>query len=193
MFLNPVDIDGVYMRHISLSLMKVLVARYWLDCKVCWANIWNEKRLRHAACRRWLGTGYWIWSKSSWSRLMFMLIELIELVLSLLDLCDKMLEFGPSKNRWRTARRLWHTRDFRINDPFLWVFLRTSAKAFISISESIIFHLQRRKLQPTATAEKTIWHNMGTQKDDIYWHRIYVSPTTKTKIDEKILKIRRLF
>ena len=35
-----------------------------------------------------------------------MLIELIELVLSLLDLYDKLLEFGPGKNRWRTARRL---------------------------------------------------------------------------------------
>ena len=38
-FLKLVDIEGVHMRHMSLSLIKVLVARSWLDSKVCWANI----------------------------------------------------------------------------------------------------------------------------------------------------------
>ena len=54
------------------------------------------------------------------------------------------------------ARRLWHTWEVRIKDLLLWVlvgcFLPSS---FISISESIIFDLQRRKLQPIATGENT--------------------------------------
>ena len=56
------------------------------------------------------------------------------------------------------ARRLWHTWDVRISDLLSWVFLRDSASFFMSISKSIIFHLQRWKLQPTATGEKTKWY-----------------------------------
>ena len=48
------------------------------------------------------------------------------------------------------AQRLWHTWEVRINDLLLWVFCYLLSGSFISISESILFHLQRRKLQPTA-------------------------------------------
>ena len=54
------------------------------------------------------------------------------------------------------ARRLWHTWEVRINDLLLWVFWGLLPSSFISISESILFHLQRRKLQPPLTGEKTI-------------------------------------
>ena len=40
--------------------------------------------------------------------LAFNLIELLELVLSLLEFCDKLVEFGSSENRWRigSGRRI---------------------------------------------------------------------------------------
>ena len=41
-------------------------------------------------------------------------------------------------------------------------------KSFISISESIIFHLQRWKLQPTATGQKINAIMLDPRKDDIY-------------------------
>ena len=37
---------------------------------------------------------------------------------------------------------------------------------------SVIFHLQRQKLQRTRTGEKTIWYIGNLRKDDIYWYRI---------------------
>ena len=43
---------------------------------------------------------------------------------------------------------------------------------FISASENVIFYLQRRKLQPPQTGQKTIWHIDDQRKDAIYWHRI---------------------
>ena len=68
------------------------------------------------------------------------------------------------------ARHLRHTWEVRINDLFcceyFWVLLPSS---FISISESILFHLQRRTLQPTA-----YWREndlIQCWKDDIYWYR----------------------
>ena len=43
------------------------------------------------------------------------------------------------------ARRLWHTWEVRINHLLLWVLAECFLPSpFISISESIIFHLQRR-------------------------------------------------
>lgn len=45
---------------------------------------------------------------SSWLNLVFKLIELPELVLSLLEFCDKLIEFGCGDNRWRVS--IW--RDF---------------------------------------------------------------------------------
>ena len=62
------------------------------------------------------------------------------------------------------ARRLWHTWGVRISDLLLWVFLGASASSFMPVSKSIIFHLQRWKLQPTATGEKTIWYNTAREK-----------------------------
>ena len=70
-----------------------------------------------------------------------------------------------------------------------WVLLPGS---FISISESILFHLQRRKLQPTAywrendmicleSVEKMIYIDIGNK-----------SAHSKLRSYEKILKIRRL-
>ena len=65
--------------------------------------------------------------------------------------------------------------------------------SFISISESILFHLQRRKLQPTAywrendmiqclkSVEKMIYIDIGNK-----------SARSKPRSYEKILKIRRL-
>ena len=47
------------------------------------------------------------------------------------------------------AQHLWHTWEVRINDLLLWVFWELLPSSFISISESILFHLQRWKLQPT--------------------------------------------
>ena len=48
------------------------------------------------------------------------------------------------------AQHLWHTWEVRINDLLLWVLWELLPSSFISISESILFHLQRRKLQPSA-------------------------------------------
>ena len=39
MSLNPVDIEVVYMKHMSLPLIKSLVVRLWLEPKCAWANI----------------------------------------------------------------------------------------------------------------------------------------------------------
>ena len=90
------------------------------------------------------------------------------------------------------ARHLWHTWEVRINDlllEYIWVLLPSS---FISLSESILFHLQRRKLQPTAywrendmicleSVEKMIYIDIGNK-----------SARSKPRSYEKILKIRRL-
>ena len=70
-----------------------------------------------------------------------------------------------------------------------WVLLPSS---FISISESILFHLQRRKLQPTAywrendmicleSVEKMIYIDIGNK-----------SARSKPRSYEKILKVMRL-
>ena len=73
---------------------------------------------------------------------------------------------------------------------YFWALLPSS---FISISESILFHLQRRKLQPTAywrendmiqcleSVEKMIYIDIGNKSARI-------KPTSY----EKILKIRRI-
>ena len=71
------------------------------------------------------------------------------------------------------APRLWHVWEVRINNLLLWVlvgwFLPSS---LYPISESIIFHLQIRKLQLTATGEKTNDIMLTFWKNDIYWYRI---------------------
>ena len=54
-----------------------------------------------------------------------------------------------------------------------------------------MFHLQRRKLQLTATGEKTNDVMLALEKM-IYIDIGYKSSTTKTDSDGKILKIRRL-
>ena len=46
-----------------------------------------------------------------------------------------------------TARLLWHTWDIRINSLLLWVSLGPLPSFFISVSENVMFHLQRRKRQ----------------------------------------------
>ena len=81
----------------------------------------------------------------------------------------------------------------RINDLVLWIlvgcFLPSS---IISASENVIFHLQRRKLQPIATGEETIWGNALREKmiyiDVGYKSALLQKPTS----DEKILMIRML-
>ena len=56
----------------------------------------------------------------------------------------------------------------RINDILLWVFgwvLLPSPT--ISVSEPILFHLRRRKLQPAADWRDNEWYNATLRKDDI--------------------------
>ena len=77
---------------------------------------------------------------------------------------------------WRllpTVRCPRHTGEIQINDRVLWIFIwLLLACFFISVSENVKFHLQRRKLQPPQTGEKTIWYIDGQRKDDKYWYRI---------------------
>ena len=56
-----------------------------------------------------------------------------------------------------SARCLKHTSGARIKDLGLWIVIWVLLpSSFISVSENVIFHLQRWKLQPARTGEKTI-------------------------------------
>ena len=72
-----------------------------------------------------------------------------------------------------SARCLIHAWRVRINDVMLWVLYAVPLpSSFISVSENVIFHLQRRKLQRWPTGEKTIWYVCAPRKDDINWYRM---------------------
>ena len=90
------------------------------------------------------------------------------------------------------AGHLWYTWEVQINDLLLWAFSGCFCQVPSSLCESILFHLQRWKLQPTAywrenerkcleSVEKMIYIDIGNKS-------AHVKPTSY----EKILKIRRL-
>lgn len=62
--------------------------------------------------------------------------------------------------------------------------LGASAKFRISVSENVKYHLQRQKLQPQHTGEKTIWYTDGQWKIDIYWLDNFIRQF-KNKISKK--------
>ena len=88
----------------------------------------------------------------------------------------ELIVMGYTLPPWRllpSSRCLIHAWGVRINDVVLWVLYAVPLpSSFISVSENIIFHLQRRKLQRWPTGEKTIWHKCATRKDDINWYRM---------------------
>ena len=71
-----------------------------------------------------------------------------------------------------TARRLWYTWDVWIHDLLLWVLQGLLPSSFISISDLSYFTSKDITLACQNTAEKRIWYNIITQKDDIYWYRL---------------------
>ena len=100
---------------------------------------------------------------------------------------------------WRllpTARCPRQTWEVRINDLVLWIFMWVLLpSSFISVSENVKFHLQRRKLQRRKPV--TYWrekHMIWCAPRKMIYNDIgYKSaPTQSIKSDEKMLKIRRL-
>ena len=69
--------------------------------------------------------------------------------------------------------------------------LLASAK-FLHLYFWILFHLQKRKLQPPLTGEKTIWYNMLSVEKMMYIDIGNKSTLAMPASYEKILKIRRL-
>ena len=56
----------------------------------------------------------------------------------------------------------------RINDLLLWALRWVLLPSpIISVSEPILFHLQRRKLQPAPDWRKNEWYNAAFRKEDI--------------------------
>ena len=73
---------------------------------------------------------------------------------------------------FRLQRCLGHTWGVRINDLAMWVsFQLLLPSSFISISENINIHLQRRDSSTPITGEKTILY-IAPRKDDMYWYGI---------------------
>ena len=92
----------------------------------------------------------------------------------------------------------FHLQDIRdkleeINDLVLWILIWVLQPSFlISVSENVVFHLQRQNVSSPTTRVKTTWYISSRRKDDICWYKDMSQPLNKSTSDEKILTIRRV-
>ena len=92
----------------------------------------------------------------------------------------------------------FHLQDIRdkleeINDLVLWILIWVLLPSFlISVSENVVFHLQRQNVSSPTTRVKTTWYISSRRKDDICWYKDMSQPLNKSTSDEKILTIRRV-